>query len=240
MSQAVLDVQNIVTGYSKEINVLHGISFQIRENQCVALIGANGAGKSSILKTISGILPCKSGSISFKGEQINGLQPHQIVSRGVIQVPEEGGTFPNLSIKENLMVACHSKSAMEHMQENMELVFSFFPPLKERQNLEAEYLSGGQRKMLSIGKAIMAEPELLLLDDISMGLAPKVVDDLYSMLKDLMARIQKPVLLVEQIADIALSFADYVHVVSQGEIVLSGTADSMRGSEEVQRVYVGG
>lgn len=240
MSKVVFDVDSIVTGYSKEVDVLHGVSFQIKDDDCVALIGANGAGKSSIMKTISGILPCKSGSITFYGERIDTKKTHEIVSKGIIQVPEEGGTFPNLTIKENLMISCHSKSTQLHMKDNMELVYNFFPPLKEKSSQMAGVLSGGQRKMLNIGKAIMAEPELLLLDDISMGLAPKVVEDLYAMLKELTRELKKPVLLVEQIADIALDFADYGHVVSQGEIVLSGTSEELLNSDEVQRLYVGG
>ena len=240
MSDVVLEVKDIVAGYSKEVDVLHGLSFQISGTDCVALIGANGAGKSTTLKTISGILRAKSGSIIYKGEPIEKMQPHQIVSRGIIQVPEEGGTFPNLTIRENLMIACHSKDAKQHMNNNMELVYNFFPPLKERENISAGLLSGGQRKMLNIGKAIMAEPELLLLDDISMGLAPKVVEDLYAMLKQLVSELKKPVLLVEQIADIALAFADYGHVMAQGQILISGPSKELQGSEEVQRVYVGG
>ena len=240
MSETVFEVKDIVTGYSKEVDVLHGVSFDIKDDDCIALIGANGAGKTSIMKTISGILPCKSGSITFKGMELNKMKPHEIVSAGVVQVPEEGGTFPNLTIKENLMVSCHSKSTKQHMKQNMELVYNFFPPLKEKESQMAGILSGGQRKMLNIGKAIMAEPELLLLDDISMGLAPKVVEDLYDMLKKLTSELKKPVLLVEQIADIALNFADYGHVVSQGEIVISGTSKELLESEEVQKVYIGG
>ncbi|MFI3206963.1 MAG: ABC transporter ATP-binding protein [Clostridia bacterium] len=236
---SVLIVDKIVTGYSKEVDVLHEISFEIKEKECIALIGANGAGKSSIMKTISGILPCKSGSIIFKGEHIEKLKPHEIVARGIVQVPEEGGVFPNLTIKENLMINCNSKITKQYMKQNMELVYSFFPPLLEKENQFAGILSGGQRKMLNIGKAIMSKPELLLLDDISMGLAPKVVEDLYDMLKELMSELNKPVLLVEQIADIALNFAEYGHVVSQGEIAMSGKSSELLNSEEVQRVYVG-
>lgn len=240
MSEVVLDVNGIVTGYSKEVDVLHGVSFQIKDSDCIALIGANGAGKSSIMKTISGILPCRSGSITFKGKRLDKTKPHDIVSCGIVQVPEEGGTFPNLTIKENLMISCHSKNTKQHMKQNMELVYNFFPPLKEKESQMAGLLSGGQRKMLNIGKAIMAEPELLLLDDISMGLAPKVVEELYIMLKELTSELKKPVLLVEQIADIALDFADYCHVVSQGEIAISGASDELLNSDEVQKVYIGG
>lgn len=237
---SVFEMRNVVAGYSKEADVLHGITLCVDEQEYVALIGANGAGKSTIMKCISGVLPIKSGEIYFKGERIDTLKPYEIVSRGIVQIPEEGGTFPNLTVKENLLIACHNKETKSHAKENMEIVYDFFPILKEKANLMAGSLSGGQRKMLNVGKAIMAEPQMLLLDDISMGLAPKVVEDLYRMLRELTARLKKPVLLVEQIADIALHFAKRGHVILQGNIALSGTSEELLDSDEVKRLYIGG
>lgn len=237
---SVFEMKNVVAGYSKEVDVLHGIDLSVGEQENVALIGANGAGKSTIMKCISGILPIKSGEIYFRGERIDKLKPYDIVSRGIVQIPEEGGTFPNLTVRENLLIACHNKSTKAHMKENMEIVYNFFPVLKEKEALKAGSLSGGQRKMLNVGRAIMAEPEMLLLDDISMGLAPKVVEDLYDMLKDLTAALKKPVLLVEQIADIALHFAERGHVILQGNVALSGASEKLLHSDEVQRLYIGG
>ena len=227
------EYNDVYAGYSKEMNVLQGINFSLERDSRVALIGANGAGKSTIMKTISGLVPLQKGSIVFDGERLDGLSPHKIVERGVIQVPEEGGTFPNLSIEENLMISCVSKKAKENASKNLSLVYDMFEPLAIKSALLAGSLSGGQRKMLSIGKAIMEEPALLLLDDISMGLAPKVVQELYGSLN-------KPVLVVEQIMEIALQFADYGHVVQQGRIVMSGTSKELLNSEKVKSSYIGG
>ena len=224
------EYNDVYAGYSKEMNVLQGINFSLERDSRVALIGANGAGKSTIMKTISGLVPLQKGSIVFDGERLDGLSPHKIVERGVIQVPEEGGTFPNLTIEENLMISCVSKKAKENASKNLSLVYDMFEPLAIKSALLAGSLSGGQRKMLSIGKAIMEEPALLLLDDISMGLAPKRLVD----------RLNKPVLVVEQIMEIALQFADYGHVVQQGRIVMSGTSKELLNSEKVKSSYIGG
>lgn len=237
---SLFQFNDVHAGYSKEMDVLHGISFSLEKNSRVALIGANGAGKSTIMKTISGLVPVRKGEIRFQGERIDTLWPHEIVRRGIIQVPEEGGTFPNLTIEENLRVSCISKDAKAHYEANRDMVFDMFTPLKEKRSVLANSLSGGQRKMLSIGKAIMGEPEILLLDDISMGLAPKVVEDLYRQLKQMVNQLKKPVLVVEQIMEIALRFADYGHVVQQGRIVLSGSSKELLDSDEVKRSYIGG
>lgn len=233
------EYNHVKAGYSKEMDVLHDVSFSLEKDDRIALIGANGAGKSTILKTISGIVKIREGSIIFKGEHLEKLASHDIVQRGVIQVPEEGGTFPNLSIEENLFISCQSKSSKVNRAKNMEFVYSMFPPLFEKSKQDANSLSGGQRKMLSIGKAIMADPEILLLDDISMGLAPKVVEDLYAMLKKLVEQLNKPVILVEQIVDIALDFAERGYVVTQGSIVMAGTSEELTNSDEVKHYYIG-
>lgn len=234
------EYNDVYAGYSKEMNVVQGVSFSLEQDSRVALIGANGAGKSTILKTISGLVPLQRGSILFDGERIDSLPPHKIVERGIIQVPEEGGTFPNLTIEENLLISCVSKKAKEMEEKNKDLVYEMFQPLEIKKGLLAGALSGGQRKMLSIGKAIMEEPELLLLDDISMGLAPKVVQELYAALRRLVDQLNKPVLVVEQIMEIALQFADYGHVVQQGRIVMSGKSKELLASDEVKSSYIGG
>jgi len=233
------EYNHVMAGYTKEMDVLHDVSFSLEKDDRIALIGANGAGKSTILKTISGIVKIREGSIVFQGEHLEKLKPHEIVQRGVIQVPEEGGTFPNLSIEENLYISCQTKRSKENRAKNMEFVYDMFPPLAEKCKQDADSLSGGQRKMLSIGKAIMEDPEILLLDDISMGLAPKVVEDLYAMLKKLVEQLNKPVILVEQIVDIALDFAEFGYVVTQGRIVMSGTSEELSNSTEVQHYYIG-
>lgn len=236
----ILEIKDVRAGYDAEVDVVQGAGFVVGDNECVALIGANGAGKSSLFKTISGILPLKSGEILYRGEKLNGLKPHQIVAKGVIQVPEEGGTFSNLTIEENLMIACQRPEAKANREKNLETAYHFFPVLKEKRHILAGSLSGGQRKMLSVSKAIMGQPELLLLDDISMGLAPKVVEDLYAMLKELTRALNVPVLVVEQIVDIALDFAERGYVMAQGRIMLEGSAEELRGTDEVKKLYIGG
>ncbi len=235
----ILEVNQLKTGYDPEVDVLRGLSFSIEEEECVAMVGANGAGKSTLMKTISGILKPKSGEIFYRGQRIDGMLPHEIVNLGIVQVPEEGGTFPNLTIEENLMISCRRKKAKMERQKNLELVYQSFPQLLAKKGQLAGSLSGGQRKMLSIGKAIMESPEMLLLDDISMGLAPKVVEDLYRMLKDLTLKMDIPVLIVEQIVEIALDFAQRGYVMTQGEIVLEGSSAALLDTEAVQKIYIG-
>lgn len=236
----IFEIKDVRAGYDAEVDVVQGASLSVGETECVALIGANGAGKSSLFKTISGILPLKSGEIRYRGESLNGLKPHQIVAKGVIQVPEEGGTFSNLTIEENLSIACQRPQAKANREKNLETAYHFFPILKEKRQVLAGSLSGGQRKMLSVSKAIMGQPELLLLDDISMGLAPKVVEDLYAMLKELTRALNIPVLVVEQIVDIALDFAERGYVMAQGRIMLEGSAQALRETDEVRKLYIGG
>jgi branched-chain amino acid transport system ATP-binding protein len=235
----ILEVKNLRSGYDPEVDVLRGLSFEVEEDECVALVGANGAGKSTLMKSLSGILKPNKGEIFYRGERIDKLLPHQIVALGVVQVPEEGGTFSNLTIEENLMISCRRKKAKDEKEENLRLVYESFPALEKKKQLLAGSLSGGQRKMLSIGKAIMESPELLLLDDISMGLAPKVVEDLYVMLKELTKKMNIPVLIVEQIVDIALDFAERGYVMTQGEIVLSGSSHELLQTDEVKKIYIG-
>ena len=237
---SVMEVKDLRVGYDPEMDVLHGLSFHVEEKECVAFVGANGAGKSTLMNTISGLLKPKSGTITYNGERIDGLLPHQVVEKGVIQVPEEGGVFPSLSIEENLHIASRRGLSKADEEKNKEIVYKFFPVLKEKRNQQGGSLSGGQRKMLSVGKVIMGEPKLLLLDDISMGLAPKVVEDLYAMLKDLTATLQIPVIVVEQIVDIALNFATRGYVMAQGQILLEDDSKALLETDEVQKIYIGG
>jgi branched-chain amino acid transport system ATP-binding protein len=237
---SAFEAKNLRSGYDAEMDILHGVSFSVEEEECVAFVGANGAGKSTLLKTISGILKPKSGEIIYEGRRVDGLPPHKIVEQGILQVPEEGGVFASLTIDENLRVACRLKRSKDHEQKNKEMVYDFFPMLKEKKDIQAKNLSGGQRKMLSVGKVIMGEPKLLLLDDISMGLAPKVAEDLYVMLKALTLALRIPVILVEQIADIALNFAARGYVMAQGGILLEGSSKELLETDEVKKIYMGG
>lgn len=232
----ILEIDNITLGYDAEIDVLKGISLYIGENEAVSVIGSNGAGKSTLMKTISGLITPRKGDIKYQGKSIVGVKPHKIVEMGIIHVPEDGGTFASLTIEENLSV---SSLKEKNKKKNLELVYTFFPVLKEKKDEIAKNLSGGQRKMLSIGKAIMADPKLLLLDDISMGLAPKIVKDLYVMLKDLTEEIKIPTLIVEQIVDIALDFSTRGYVMAQGEFVMTDSSEALADNEEVKRSYLG-
>lgn len=232
----MLEINNITVGYDKEIDVLKNISLFVEENESVAIIGANGAGKSTTLKTISGLVHPRQGEIIYQGKNINQMQPHEIVKLGIVHVPEDGGTFKSLTIEENLIISCLNE---KNKKQNLETVYTFFPALQKKKDELAKNLSGGQRKMLSIGKSIMAEPKLLLLDDISMGLAPKVVSDLYNMLKDLTQALKIPTLIVEQIVDIALDFSSRGYVMAQGELVLAATSQELLNNSEVKKSYLG-
>lgn len=231
-----LEVKNITVGYDKEIDVLKNVTINLDEHESVSIIGANGAGKSTLVKTISGLVTPKTGDILYNDVSIVGMKPHEIVRMGIVHVPEDGGTFKSLSIEENLNIACLDPNSLE---ENKELVYKFFPPLVQKRKDRADSLSGGQRKMLSVGKAIMANPKLLLLDDISMGLAPKVVYDLYDMLKELTSELKIPTLVIEQIVEIALTFSSRAYCMSQGKIVMSGLSKDLINDEEVKRSYLG-
>lgn len=231
-----LEIKNITVGYDKEIDVLKNVSLHIDSNESVSVIGANGAGKSTLVKTISGLVKPKVGDILYNGKSLLSLKPHEIVQLGIVHVPEDGGTFKSLSIEENLNISCLDSSTLE---KNKELVYKFFPALVQKRNDRADSLSGGQRKMLSVGKAIMANPKFLLLDDISMGLAPKVVYDLYDMLKELTDELKIPTLVIEQIVEIALTFSSRSYCISQGEVVMSGKSSDLINDEEVKRSYLG-
>ena len=235
----ILEISDLTAGYDPEIDILRDITMYMDAKESVALIGANGAGKSTLLKVISGLLHPKKGKVIYEGERIDHLEPHKIVQRGIIQIPEERGTFDTLTVGENLTVACQTKRSKEKREENLDFVFEIFPILKDRQNQLAQTLSGGERKMLAVGKSIMEEPKMLLLDDISMGLAPKIVGNLYSRLKELKNLFKIPIIVVEQNVDIALDFSERGYVISGGEIVLQGLSDELIEAEEVKRSYIG-
>lgn len=235
----ILEVKEITAGYDKEIDVLRNVSLFVEERESVSLIGANGAGKSTLLKVISGLLHPKKGEILYAGERIEKLEPHQVVDRGIIQIPEEKETFATLTVAENLRVVCQTKRSKEKKTENLAFVLETFPVLADRKNQEARTLSGGERKMLAVGMSMMAEPRMLLLDDISVGLAPKVVGLLYDRLEQLRDLLKIPILMVEQNVEIALDFTERGYVISGGEIVLTGKAEDLRNAREVKESYLG-
>jgi len=234
---ALLELHDIHTYYGY-IHALKGISIQVEEAEIVTLIGGNGAGKSTTLNTISGVLHPRHGQIRLAGEDLTLLKPHEIVRRGVVQVPEGRRIFARLTVTENLEMGAFTCTDQAKNAENMERVFELFPRLKERRNQLGGTLSGGEQQMLAMGRALMANPRLLLMDEPSMGLAPVLVDTIFETIQKLNKQ-GTTILLVEQNARMALQIADRGYVLQTGEIVLSGSADELRTNEMVQKAYLG-
>jgi branched-chain amino acid transport system ATP-binding protein len=233
----LLDVDN-VHAYYGNIHALKGISLQVNQGEIVSLIGANGAGKTTTLRTISGLLEPRQGTIKLNGESLENYKAHQLVSQGVAMVPEGRGVFARLTVAENLDMGAYHRSDQQGIKQDMEHVFSLFPRLKERRNQVAGTLSGGEQQMLATGRALMSRPNLLLMDEPSMGLAPILVETIFEIIQEINAQ-GTTILLVEQNAQIALQIADRGYVLQTGEIVLSDTADALREDPTVQKVYLG-
>ncbi len=230
----------------KEIDVYYGaihalkkLSLEVEQGSIVTLIGANGAGKTTTLKSISGLLRPKTGSIIFKDNDISKVAPEKIVGLGISQVPEGRRVFSTMTVMENLEMGAYLRKDKKGTEEDMENVFTRFPRLKERRKQLAGTLSGGEQQMLAIGRALMARPQLMLMDEPSMGLAPLLVKEIFSIIKDINER-GTTILLVEQNANMALSIADKAYVIETGEIVLQGNAQELMNSPEVKKAYLGG
>ncbi|AIF54056.1 ABC transporter ATP-binding protein [Pelosinus sp. UFO1] len=234
----MLKIENIDVFYGA-IHALKGISVEVQEGEIVTLIGANGAGKSTILRTISGLLKPKAGQITFEGKNIAGAAAQDIVKMSISQVPEGRRVFANMSVLENLELGAYIRSDSKGIQEDMEKVFERFPRLSERRSQLAGTLSGGEQQMLAMGRALMSRPRLLLLDEPSMGLAPLLVKEIFSIIKEINAS-GTTVLLVEQNAHMALSIANRAYVLETGRITLSGDAKELAASEEIRKAYLGG
>ncbi len=233
----MLRVESINVSYDT-IQVLHDLTFHVDEGEIVTLIGANGAGKTTTLHTISGLIRPKSGSVAFEGADITRLPADRIVKAGLCQVPEGRRIFANLSVMENLEMGAYSQRNRAKATESLEQVFRSFPRLRERRTQSAGTLSGGEQQMLAIGRALMARPKLLLLDEPSMGLAPLLVKEIFSIVQEI-NRSGTTVLLVEQNARMALSIANRAYVLETGRIVASGDAKELSESEEVRKAYLG-
>ncbi len=234
----MLKIENIDVYYGA-IHALKGISAEVNEGEIVTLIGANGAGKSTILRTISGLLKPKAGQINFEEKSIAGVVAQDIVKLGISQVPEGRRVFANMSVLENLELGAYIRNDKKGIQEDMENVFVKFPRLAERRSQLAGTLSGGEQQMLAMGRALMSRPRLLLLDEPSMGLAPLLVKEIFSIIKEINAS-GTTVLLVEQNAHMALSIAHRAYVLETGRITLSGDAKELAASEEIRKAYLGG
>ena len=235
---SMLKVENLSVHYGM-IQAVRDVSFEVNEGEVVSLIGANGAGKTTILRTISGLVRPSAGNIEFVGNEIQKVPAQKIVAAGLSQVPEGRHVFPGLTVLENLEMGAFLKTNREENQANLKKVFSRFPRLEERKNQDAATLSGGEQQMLAMGRALMSTPKLLLLDEPSMGLAPIFIQEIFDIIQDIQ-RQGTTVLLIEQNANKALSIADRGYVLETGKIVLSGTGQELLASDEVRKAYLGG
>jgi branched-chain amino acid transport system ATP-binding protein len=233
----VLSVEDVHTFYGS-IEALKGVSLDVREGEIVTLIGSNGAGKSTTLRSINGLNHPREGKIVFQGTDITSMRPHQVVKRGISQSPEGRKLFPRMSVTENLEMGAFQRSDKPGMKEDMDRVFSLFPRLAERKMQKAGTMSGGEQQMLAIGRALMARPKLLLLDEPSMGLAPIFVEKIFEIVKEINEQ-GTPILLVEQNALMALDTADRGYVLETGKIALADDAKKLRENEQVRKTYLG-
>lgn len=234
----MLKLINVSAGYGP-IEVLHSISLDFGTDKIVAVLGANGAGKSTLVKTISGVVKPTKGSIIFNDVDITGKDPSELSKLGIVHVPEGRHIFPNLTVRENLLMGGYFRDKKEN-EEMLSFVFELFPILKERMNQSAGTLSGGEAQMLAIGRGLMGKPKLILLDEPSLGLAPKIISEIFHVIKKLSDEQGLNVLLVEQNAKKALDIADSAYVLVLGKVVLSGRTDELKENEEVRKLYLGG
>ena len=233
----MLKVENLNVFYGA-IHALHDISFHVNAGEIVTLIGANGAGKTTTLHTISGLIRQKSGTITFKGKNLAAVHPHKLVGMGLSQVPEGRRVFAQMSVLENLEIGAYTRKNPAEMKRDLEMVFGHFPRLKERVKQLAGTLSGGEQQMLAMGRALMSHPELLMLDEPSMGLSPILVQEIFSIIQDV-NRAGTTILLVEQNAHMALSIANRAYVLETGRIVMEGDAKELLTNDDVRKAYLG-
>jgi len=234
---AILELDNVHTYYG-QIHALKGISLKVEPGEIVTLIGGNGAGKTTTLNTISGLLRPRQGSIRLFGEDLAACKAHEIVAKGLVQVPEGRRVFGRLTVTENLEMGAYTRASRQEIADSTDKVFALFPRLKERQRQLAGTLSGGEQQMLAMGRALMAQPKVLLLDEPSMGLAPVLVDSIFDTIRRL-HEAGTTILLVEQNARMALQVADRGYVIQTGEVILSDRADNLRENQSVQKAYLG-
>jgi branched-chain amino acid transport system ATP-binding protein len=243
--EVLLAVNNIEVIYDHVLLVLKGVSLALPRGRIVALLGGNGAGKTTTLKAVSNLLASErgevtKGSIEFKGERIDRLNPSELVKRGVVQVMEGRHCFQHLTVEENLLTGAFTRSASRgEIKADLERVYAFFPRLKVRRASQSGYTSGGEQQMTAIGRALMARPTTILLDEPSMGLAPQVVEEIFEIVRDLNAREGVSFLLAEQNTMVALRYADYGYILENGRIVMDGDAESLRSNQDVKEFYLG-
>ena len=234
----MLKLENVQSGYGNKL-AIKDVSLEIKEGEIITLIGANGAGKSTTLMTICGVLKCRGGAIKFKEREIHKTAPEEIVKLGICQVPEGRHIFPQLSVKENLDMGAFLRNDKQEIKKDLDYVYSLFPILAERRHQDGGNLSGGEQQMLAMSRALMARPKLLLLDEPSMGLAPLVIKQIFEIIKQINSENNTTIFLVEQNANQALHIADRGYVMETGRITLSGPADELLANTDIQKAYLG-
>lgn len=240
----VLDVNGIEVIYNHVILVLKGVSLQVPQGSIVALLGGNGAGKTTTLRAVSNLLKGERGAVTkgfieLRGERIENLSPADLVARGVVQVMEGRHCFAHLTIEENLLAGAYTRRDKAEVAANLDKVYSYFPRLKKRRSSQAAYTSGGEQQMCAIGRALMTNPNVVLLDEPSMGLAPQIVEEVFGIVKDLNEKENVTVLLAEQNTNMALRYADYGYIMENGRIVMDGSAQVLSSNEDVKEFYLG-
>jgi len=233
----MLKVSTIQASYD-DVPALHDISFQVEEGRIVSIVGSNGAGKSTILKSISSLVRIDTGSIEFNGRRLDQLPPHRVVEQGIAHVPEGRRLFARLSVRKNLMLGAFTQKSEQIREQMLERIFDFFPRLKERENQIAGTLSGGEQQMLAIGRGLMLQPKLLMLDEPSLGIMPKLCDEIYGFIREINQE-GMTVLLVEQNVQEALHLAHYGYVIQTGRVVAEGSGSQLLASDDVQRAFLG-
>ncbi|MDR6861142.1 ABC transporter ATP-binding protein [Variovorax guangxiensis] len=238
MADAMLSLNNVESAYGP-IKAIRGVSLSVMKGQIATVLGSNGAGKTTILKTISGIIDPRKGSIVFRGEDITALDPTYVVKRGLSHVPEGREVFPLLTVHDNLMMGAYTRRDRDAVARDLEAVYAYFPILKEREKQDAGLLSGGQQQMLAISRAILAGPELILLDEPSLGLSPKLTRDIFEIVVRINRERGTTILLVEQNANMALNAADHGYVLENGRIVMEDTCERLREKDDIKEFYLG-
>lgn len=238
MTAPILTIRNVESFYGP-IMAIRGVSLDVHAGQIVSILGANGAGKTTLMKTVSGVMDPEKGKITFDGTEIQGAEPHKVVQCGIVHVPEGREVFPLLTVDENLSLGAYTRTDKDGIEQDRDMVFSYFPVLKERRGQEAGTLSGGQQQMLAIGRGLMARPRIMLLDEPSLGLSPLLVQEIFGILKRLNAERNMTMMLVEQNAHAALELAHHGYVMEVGRIVMDGTAEDLLKSEDIRNFYLG-
>ncbi|MDT7834619.1 ABC transporter ATP-binding protein [Aquabacterium sp. OR-4] len=237
-NEVLLSLANVESAYGP-IKAIRGVSLKVRRGEIATVLGSNGAGKSTILKTISGVLDPLRGTVQFKGQDITGRDPAEIVRLGLVHVPEGREVFPLLSVRDNLLMGAFTRNDKDGIAQDIERVFGYFPILKERERQDAGLLSGGQQQMLAISRALMARPELILLDEPSLGLSPRLTKEIFEIVVRINRERGTTILLVEQNANMALNAADYGYVLENGRIVMEDPCDVLREKEDIREFYLG-